>query len=289
MTFEDLLNNLWGFDAEVFAHDSLFVFINYNTREEKIFHNCPGNDIQEWLDKTKPILMGYYCNGYDKYILKGWLCGMPPEDLKQLNDFIQEGNNGWEWKFDEYIELPIMWDLMGNIKTYKSLKELEGNLRMSITETTIPFNLPTKWTEQQRDEVIYYCRHDVLALFPVFEKLIKKYKSKYVIAKLGSIEPIYALSLTDANLTATLLGGEKIEHSDNFKYTYPSQIDKSKIPKEMLNYIDDLIEHNSLEYKLKPPLIDYDTMEFQVGVGGCHGFSKRGYYEYDKGVPFKCD
>ena len=59
MEFEELLKKLWGFDAEIFAHDSLFVFINYITREEKIFHNCPGNDIQEWLDKTKPILTGF--------------------------------------------------------------------------------------------------------------------------------------------------------------------------------------------------------------------------------------
>ena len=34
MQFDDLLNRLWMFDAEVFAHDSLFVFINYKTKEE---------------------------------------------------------------------------------------------------------------------------------------------------------------------------------------------------------------------------------------------------------------
>ena len=79
MTFDVLLNRLWGFDAEIFAHDSLFVFINYSTKERKIFHNCVGNDIQEWIDETKPILMGYNCNNYDKHILRCWLSGMNPE------------------------------------------------------------------------------------------------------------------------------------------------------------------------------------------------------------------
>ena len=36
MTFDDLLDRLWGYDAEIFAHDSLFVFINYRTKERKI-------------------------------------------------------------------------------------------------------------------------------------------------------------------------------------------------------------------------------------------------------------
>ena len=65
----------------------------------------------------------------------------------------------------------------------------------------------------------------------------KKYKSKYIISKLGKMEPAYALSQTDANLTAILLGGKKVEHHDNFAYTYPSVIDKNKIPKEVPSLI----------------------------------------------------
>ena len=88
MTFEELLDRFWMFDAEVFAHDCLFVFKNYITHEEKVFHNCPGNDIQNWIYSCNPILCGYNCNGYDKYILKGWLSGMTPEELKDVNDYI---------------------------------------------------------------------------------------------------------------------------------------------------------------------------------------------------------
>ena len=59
MTFDELLDRLWGFDAEIFAHDSLFVFINYRTGKRVVFHNSIPNDIQEFLDEYDPILLGY--------------------------------------------------------------------------------------------------------------------------------------------------------------------------------------------------------------------------------------
>lgn len=286
MTFDDLLWRLWGFDAEIFAHDSLFVFINYRTKERKIFHNCVGNDIQEWIDKTNPILMGYNCNNYDKHILRCWLAGMNPEELKQVNDHIINGNNGWNIDVG-YVEIPIMWDLFNEINPRKSLKECEGNLRLPITESTVPFDLPTQWTKEQYDDVVYYCTKDVEALFPIFEVLLNKYKSKFIIAKLGKIEPSLALSMTDANLTAKLLGGKKQEHCDNFAYVYPKEIDKSKIPKEVLDYIDDLIEHNDLYYKPTAPCIKIDDCVIQLGLGGLHG-AKDNTFIYDEGVDFKC-
>ena len=287
MTFDELLDRLWGFDAEIFAHDSLFVFINYRTKEIKVFHNCNGNSIQEWIDKTNPILMGYNCNNYDKHILRCWLAGMNPEELKQVNDHIIGGGNGWDIDVG-YVEVPIMWDLFNEINPRKSLKECEGNLRLPITESEVPFDLPTKWTKEQYDDVVYYCTKDVEALFPIFEVLLNKYKSKFIIAKLGKIEPSVALSMTDANLTAKLLGGKKQEHYDNFAYVYPKEIDKSKIPKEVLDYIDDLIEHNDLDYKPQAPCIKIDDCIIQLGVGGIHG-AKETTFIYGESEVFDCE
>lgn len=287
MSFDELLDRLWGFDSEVFAHDCLFVFINYKTGEEKVFHNSPADELVSWIENTKPILMGYNAKGYDKYILQAWMGGYSPEEIKEVNDYIIGGGNGWDLELP-YVKIPTIWDLMGSIKTIKSLKELEGNLRLDITETTIPFDLPTKWNEQQYKEVLYYCECDVKALFPIFEMLMKNYKSKFIIAQLGKMDPEYALSLTDANLTATLLGGVKKEHTDNFGYTYPDVIDKSKIPQEVLDYIDDLIEHNDLNYKPEAPKLKIDDCVIQLGVGGIHG-CKPYTFIYGEDEVFKCD
>ena len=281
MTFDELLDRLWGFDAEIFAHNSLFVFINYRTGKRVVFHNSLPNDIQDFLDEYDPILLGYNCNNYDKYILKCWLAGYTPEELKDVNDYIINGGNGWDIDCG-YVELPIMWDLFNEIVPRKSLKEIEGNLRLDITETTVPFDLSTKWTKEQYEEVLYYCTCDVKALFPLFDKLKTKYKSKFIIAKFGNIEPTFALSQTNANLTAILLGSAKKKYDDNFKYVYPECIDKNKIPKEAIDYFDDIIKHNDLNYNPPAPNLEFKDILFQLGVGGGHGFKKTGTYYYDR-------
>ena len=94
--------------------------------------------------------------------------------------------------------------------------------------------------------------------------------------------------MTDANLTATLLKAKKKTHKDNFAYVYPKQIDKSKIPKEVLDYIDDLIAHNDLDYKVKAPSVKIDDCVIQLGVGGIHGCKEEGFI-YGENNIFVCE
>ena len=287
MDFDSLLDRVWGYDFEVTAHDWLLVLKDYRNRKRIVFHNSLANDIQNFIDSHNPILLGYNNNGYDKFILKAILSGYTPEEIKEVNDHIIAGGNGWELDLG-YTKVPTQIDLINCIIPRKSLKELEGNLRMNITETTIDFNIKTKWTEKEYEEMLYYCDHDVDALFPIFDMLMTRFKSKYVIAKFGNIDPEYALSLTDANLTAVLLGAEKQEHTDNFAYVYPEQVQKEKIPKEFLEYIDDLVAHNDLDYKPVAPALDMGSIIFQTGIGGGHGFIKDGTLIYDRGDDLSC-
>lgn len=287
MSFDELLDRIWGYDFEVTAHDWLLVLKDYRTRKRVVFHNSIPNDVQNFIDMNNPILMGYNNNGYDKYILKAILSGYTPEEIKEVNDHIIGGGNGWELDLG-YIKVPTQIDLINCIVPRKSLKELEGNLRMNITESTVDFNIKTKWNKQEYDEMLYYCDHDVDALFPIFDMLMTRFKSKYVIGKFGNIDLEYALSLTDANLTAVLLGAEREEHDDNFAYVYPKQVQKEKIPKEFLDYIDDLVKHNDLDYKPEAPALDLDSIIFQTGIGGGHGFIKEGTLIYDRGDNLQC-
>ena len=271
MSFDELLDRIWGYDFEVTSHDWLLVLKKYRTKEKVVFHNSLPNDVQNFIDVENPILMGYNNNGYDKYILKAILLGYTNEEIKNVNDYIINGGQGWELNLQS-IKIPTQIDLINCIIPRKSLKELEGNLFLDITESTVDFDIKSKWTKQEFDEMLYYCEHDVDALFPIFDMLMNRFKSKYIIAKLGKINPEYALSLTDANLTAVLLGAERQEHDDPFKYVYPEQVDKEKIPKDALDYFNDLIEHNDLDYKVEAPCLDLKTIDFQLGIGGCHAF-----------------
>ena len=286
MSFDDLLDRIWGYDFEVTEHDWLLVLKDYRTRKRVVFHNSLPNDVQNFIDMENPILMGYNNNGYDKYILKAILGGYTPEEVKGVNDHIIGGGNGWELDLG-YTKVPTQIDLMNCIIPRKSLKELEGNLFLNITESTVDFNIQTKWTKEEFEEMLYYCSCDVDALFPIFDMLMTRFKSKYIIAKLGKIDYEYALSLTDANLTAVLLGAERQEHDDPFKYVYPEQVKKEKIPKEVLDYFDDIIAHNDLDYKVEAPTLQYGECVIQLGYGGLHG-ARPNTFEYDIGDGLKC-
>ena len=78
------------------------------------------------------------------------------------------------------------------------------------------------------------------------------------------------------------------KYDDPFKYVYPEQVDKSKIPKEALEYFDDIITHNDLDYEIEAPCLDLGTIDFQIGIGGGHAFIKDGIYQYDRGDCLKC-
>lgn len=292
MDFEKILDNLWGYDCEVTKYDNLFVFINYRTREKRIFHNATADELNTFISKPNMVLIGYNNRGYDKYILQSVIAGCDVTEVKEVNDYIIAGNNGYELDIP-YVKIPPQIDIFPEITPRKSLKEIEGILCMDITESTVDFNIDHKWNKTETDEMIFYCIKDTEALFPIFEKLIKKYKAKYIISQLGSIDSVYALTQTDANLTAILLGASKKEHKDNFDYKYPAMVDKSKIPVEFLNYINDIILHNDLNYKPDAPLLDLGTIDFQTGLGGCHGFLKQGIIDYKRSdfdeINFTCE
>ena len=175
MSFDDLLDRLWGYDFEVTKYDWLLVLKDYRNRNRIVFHNAVPNDLQNFIDTYNPIMMGYNNNGYDKYIFKAILSGYTPEEVKQVNDHIIGGGNGWELDLG-YMEIPTQVDLINCIIPRKSLKELEGNLRMNITESTVDFDIDHKWTKQEYDEMLYYCDHDVDALFPILDILITRFK-----------------------------------------------------------------------------------------------------------------
>ena len=50
MSFDELLDRIWGYDFEVTSHDWLLVLINYRTKEKVVFHNSLPNDIQNFID-----------------------------------------------------------------------------------------------------------------------------------------------------------------------------------------------------------------------------------------------
>ena len=83
MSFDEILDRLWFFDSEVFAHDTLWVFKKYRTHEEYWVHNPLADELDTFIQRENPILCGYNCNAYDKFILQACLLGYTPEEVKK--------------------------------------------------------------------------------------------------------------------------------------------------------------------------------------------------------------
>ena len=54
------------------------------------------------------------------------------------------------------ISIDLMQDILG-----MSLKQGEGYMKLNVDECTIPFNIERPLTEEEIQEVVKYCCHDV--------------------------------------------------------------------------------------------------------------------------------
>lgn len=278
-----MLLKIYGYSTsnEVFAHDWLLVLIRYKDDKEIIFHNSLANDVQQFIDMYNPILIGHNARYYDQYILKAVLAGYTPEEIKEVNDYIINGGQGFELDFG-YIEIPPIWDTIQDIVPMRSLKEIEANLRLNITETTLSFDCPNKWTKKEYEEVLYYCEHDVMALKPLFKERYGYFKTKFDICLLSDIDPLYNTGLTNAKLCAKFLKAKMVKRNDERKYTIPSNISIDLIDNKILNFFARIKDDTISDDELFTSKLDYDFhgMPSVFAWGGAHGAKANFTYDY---------
>ena len=128
------------YDTEVFLHDFIVVFKDKVTGEYFIFHN--DNEGVRWFLSDDAVYCGFNSKWYDSYIIKAICSGFTPEEVKQVNDWIIGGGQGWQCPilngvFFRFNNIDIMDDVQKGL----SLKAIEGHLGMSIEETEVDFNL----------------------------------------------------------------------------------------------------------------------------------------------------
>ena len=280
MTFEDLLDRLWLFDFEVTQYDWLLVLNRYRDDKEVVFHNSLANDVNDFIESEQPILIGHNAKYYDQYILKSILSGFTMNEIKDVNDYLMSGKGqGFEIDYD-YNEQLLIWDTIQDIVPQKSLKEIEANLLLDITESSIDFNIDHKWNEKEYEEMLFYCRADVKALKPLFEARIGYFETKFDICKLSNIDPQYNIGLTNAKLCAKFLEATKIERDDEREYVIPSVIDTSVIDWRILNFFSKIHDKSIPNDELFKSKLTFNEhgMPTVVSWGGKHGALPNYYY-----------
>ena len=265
------------YDTEVFAHDFVVVFKDKETGERIVFHN-DNLAVKEFISDDA-IYCGFNTKGYDQYIIKAICAGLSPEEVKQVNDWIIGGGQGWQCPLLDGVYFRFNnVDIMDDMQMGLSLKAIEGHLGMSIEETEVDFNLDRPLTREELDLTIKYCIHDVDAT----EKLTSLRKNyldnKIYLGGLKGIEPTKALAMTNAKLTAAYLDARKVLENeemamDERDYKYPENLRKEYIPQEVLDFFNRLYDKSISDDELfKSKLnIEVGGCPVTLGFGGIHG------------------
>ena len=263
----------YTYDTEVFAHDFIVVFKDKETGEYAIFHN-DNIAVREFISEDA-IYCGFNTKGYDQYIIKAICAGLSPEEVKEVNDWIIAGGQGWQCPLLDRVYFRFNnVDIMDDMQMGLSLKAIEGHLGMSIEETEVDFNLDRPLTPTELDLTIKYCKHDVDATEKVTGIRKNYLNNKQYLGGLKDIEVTQALAMTNAKLTAAYLDArQEIEFGDEREYIYPVNLRREFIPQEVFDFFDRLYDENILDADLFKSKLNITVGECPVtlGFGGIHG------------------
>ena len=267
----------YTYDTEVFAHDFVVVFKNKRTGEYHVFHN-DNEGVSDFINNHS-IYCGFNTKHYDQYIIKAICAGFYPDEVKQVNDWIIGGGQGWQCPlFDQVYFRFNNVDVMDDMQMGLSLKAIEGHLGLDIEETEVDFNLDRPLTKQELDLTIKYCKHDVDCTERLTDLREDYLKNKIYLGGLKGIDEVKALSMTNAKLTAAYLdaqnplGADEIGR-DEREYKYPENLRREYIPDEVFEFFDRLQDKSIPDEELFKSKLNITVGECPVtlGFGGIHG------------------
>ena len=280
------------YDCEVFAHDWIVVFKDYETKHFTVIHN-DNAALRSCIDDDT-VYIGYNTKNYDQFIIKGICIGMNNDEIKVLNDYIIAGNRGWDYPllrhtFFWFNNADITDDAQknkskdGTMVPSQSLKCLEGHLGMNICESDVSFDINRPLTPTELEQAIQYCKTDVDATEYVVDLRKDYLRNKLRIGKMAGLTDAKALSMTNAKLTAALLNATKQPHDDERCYVYPDNLKKEYIPQEVFDFFNrmydkSISDQEFFESKLETTLGD---CEITIGFGGIHGAIKNYFFGGD--------
>lgn len=246
-------------DFEVFAHDWLVVFADTEKEEFRTICNDADELRRYYQEHKKDIFIGYNIRKYDQWIFKAILAGLNP---KAMNDhIILFGGEGYTFSSLLKAFPIIFFDVMPNIPV--SLKTLEGFMGNNIKETEVNFDLGRKLTDEELKLTEQYCRADVEALMDVFVLRKKEFESHLSLITAFDL-PIQYLSKTQAQISAEILGCERVDFHDEW---HIELVDTLRI-KKYAHVIDWFNQQGSYVAKLETMVAGVKHI---FAFGGLHG------------------
>lgn len=256
------------YDYEVFRYDWMVVITDTVARTEEVVINDKDRLIEIYESNKSDIWIGYNSRHYDQYIQKAIICGFEPQEM---NDWIfHQKKAGWNFSRLFFKVQFYNYDVMTG---FNSLKQLEAFMGHDIRETTVPFDIDTPLTDEQIEEVVFYCRHDVRELIEVFMNRIEEFNSQMALIKEFDL-PLKHISKTQTQLSAIILGASKIKTDDDAHIFLPGNLEVNKYA-EVKEFF---LSGGSIKGDLE---IDISGVPHTFADGGLHGARKQ-YHEICK-------
>lgn len=260
---------IYIYDIEVFKKDNLFVFRDYFTKEWTVIHNDLKALRKFYLANRDSLFVGYNSSSYDSNVMRAYLQGKNPFHVSKA--IIESDDRGLVYKMFDTKKTPLFgMDLYQDNRGF-SLKEHSAFMGINIKETEVDFDLDRELTEEEQVLNELYCKNDVLATEKRFEQNIGMLVAKAAIALYFGLDKM-ALSMTNANLTAELLGAEKTpDRGDELdKYELPEgfEIESETIHEAFMT--DDFEANDKGHASISLDIPRRDVIEV-LGVGGIHG------------------
>ncbi|WP_220456035.1 hypothetical protein [Priestia aryabhattai] len=265
------------YDFEVFSNAKdpetgmsfwLVVLVDYDTKKGKVIINDLEMLKQYYNYFKNDIFIGYNSRNYDQFIFKGLLMGMDAGFISRK--LIEEGKKGYEVVRGAY-KIPFNnFDIMPNPPI--GLKTMEGFMGSDIKETDVPFDLARPLTQEEIDETVKYCIHDVKETIKVFDAKTEEFESQLQLIEAFDLD-MSQFNKTKAQLSAHILEAEKHpDRGDEFDFILPDTLvlDKYKHIKEWYeqeenkSYLDE-------KGKKKQLKVDIADTHHVLGYGGIHG------------------
>ena len=253
------------FDLEVLPRWWCMVYTDPDDMTKKKVITSDTCDFRGKIKRLIPgnCFFGFNIKNYDMRILNAILMGSDTFRVYELSKDIIDNTNSDPFNTYKFWNKFNFSDLYDDWK-YGSLKEFESNIGMNIMESSIPFD-KEHLTEEDKNELIRYCIHDVDATVELYKYRKDYIDSKYALSEMFDIPIDKALKSTNAKLCAIVLKAEPKYRATNYNFVIPenvkSYIEKS-LPKEIIQLFDIISRENK-----EVTLFDNSVV---FGIGGIH-------------------
>ena len=257
------------YDFEVFKKDWLVVIINPVEKTKTVIVNDKEKLEKYFEAHNKEIWIGYNNRRYDQYIMKAILLGFDP---KEVSDYIIVKHMGG-WQYSSLFNKIKMINFDTMLRTDTGLKSLEAFMGNNIKETSVPFDIDRKLTDEEIEQTIFYCTHDVEQTIEVFLARKAEFDAAMGLVKIFNL-PLEYMGKTGAQRVAKILGGRGLKFDDEFEFPIVDTLRLNKY-----KAIADWYRNpENYDYKKKQKVV-IAGIEHTLAWGGLHGAIKQYYGE----------